>query len=164
MKKTANPDAVPKKDSTAAESIKMTSTERPQLRLVFEPFVGLIACRLSDACKRRCRVPCNPFYGKYTDLIFGDDEAPIVADDTSSVFAPTRGNLPNDLSSMHVALHRRENVAWTGLRRTNHISAICNPADATYHRLLNPTYSNLTKTYPDHGFVNTPQSSLGAPK
>ena len=71
MKKTANLNAVPKKDSTAAESIKMTSTERPQLWLVFGPFVDLIARSLSDACKRRRRVPCNPFYVNYisnTDL------------------------------------------------------------------------------------------------
>jgi len=164
MKKTANPDAVPKKDSTAAESIKMTSTEEPPLWLVFEPFVDLIASRLSDACKRLSFVPCNPFYGKYTDLSSSENEAPIVADDTSSVFAPTHGNLRDDLSSMHVVLHRRENVARTGLSRTNHISAICNPADATYRRLLNPTYSNLTKTCPDHGFVSTPQCSRGTPE
>lgn len=71
MKQTANPDAVPKKDSYAAESIKMTSTVRPQLWLVFEPFVDLIACRLSDACKRRSCIPRNPFYVNYvssTDL------------------------------------------------------------------------------------------------
>lgn len=63
---------------------------------------------------------------------------------------------------MHVVLHRRENVAKSGISRTNHISAICNPSDATHHKLLNPTYSNQIKTLLDHGLVNTPQSSLGA--
>lgn len=65
MKKTANLDTVPKKDSTAAESIKMTPTERPQLQPDFEPFVDQIACRLSDPCKLCSRVPCNPFYVNY---------------------------------------------------------------------------------------------------
>lgn len=85
MKKTANPDAVPKKDSTAAESIKMTSTERPQLWPVFDPFVDLIACRLSDACKRRSRVPCNPFYVKYSDLFYKDGKPEIGTCGASSI-------------------------------------------------------------------------------
>ena len=151
MKKTANLNAVPKKDSTAAESITLTSVDLHTPRPASKPLVGSVACRVSMSAKTLGdRVPCNPFYGKYSDL-FPDNG-----------ISPSYGNLRDDLSSMHVVLHRRENVARFGLSRTYHIFVNCNPTDATHHRLLTTTYSNQIKNRPDHGFVNMPQSSLGA--
>jgi len=165
MKKTANLDAVPKKDSTAVESITLASVNLHTPRLSLKPLAGSEDCWMSMSAKTvgGC-APCNPFYVKYTDLFSGDNKVPVVADDTSSVPAPARGNLPDDLSSMHVVLHRREKVARSGLNRTNHIAAISNPPDAADLRLLNPTSSNQIKTLPDHGVVNMPQSSLGIPE
>lgn len=128
----------------------MTSVDRPELRSTLDPLVEPKKHGLSEPSRPpRGAVPRNPFYGKYSDLFPGNG------------ISPSHGNLRDDLSSMHVVLHRRENVAKSGIS-TDHISAICNSSDATHHKLLNPTYSNQTKTLPDHGFVNTPQSSLGA--
>lgn len=66
MKKTANPDAVPKKDSYASESITLTSinlhTPRPSLK----PLADSEDCRVSMSAKTvgGC-IPCNLFYVKY---------------------------------------------------------------------------------------------------
>ena len=151
MKKTANLNAVPKKDSTAAESITLTSVDLHTPRPASKPLVGSVACRVSMSAKTLGdRVPCNPFYGKF-DILVSDGG-----------ISPTRGNLLDDLPSMHVVLHRRESVVRSRRTCIHRTTATCNPLGTALERLQSANQSNQYEIKFNHGFVNRPQSSLGA--
>lgn len=153
MKKTANLNAVPKKDSTAAESITLTSVDLHTPRPASKPLVGSVACRVSMSAKTLGdRVPCNPFYGKCADLFPGKG------------ISTSHGNLRDDLSSMHVVLHRRENVVSSRRTCIHHTTATCNPPGTASERLQSANHSNQYEIKSDHEFVTMLPSDVGVPE
>ncbi len=69
-------------------------------------------------------------------------------------YITTSDVLRGELSSMHVVLHRRENVVSSRWGCTHHLSDSANQSEAAPSKLPKPICSKQREINSDHGFVN----------